>query len=281
MLHLHAWAPLHIPQLLPDARHQARQISLRVEVVVFLKLPQGRKERFIRVEMLDERGVRGELVVHLYADAHARLVGPAPGHVGGGVAAAAEDEERDVEGLGVVDAGAVGLDAEVEAAEAVAAEGVGAALEDDGRGAVGGNAGADDVLEEADVLVVFDAVVEGHVEAVVSAGVAGVGGAGGVEGPGAGEVRVLVVLVEGEGHDAVGGPEGLLDTVAVVDVDVDIEDAGVVEEELQGGEDDVVDVAEAAGFGFLGVVQAAGPVDGDFRLVGGEFTGSVEGGAGV
>jgi hypothetical protein len=33
--------------------------------------------------------------------------------------------------------------------------------------------------------------------------------------------------VEGDGHDAVGGVEGLLNTVAVVDIDVDVENARV------------------------------------------------------
>ena len=93
--------------------------------------------------------------------------------------------------------------------------------------------------------------------------------------------KYLAVFVEGEGHDAVGGPESLLDAVAVVHVDVDVQHARVVAEELQDGEHDVVDVAEAGGFGLLGMVQAAGPVDGDEGLVVGQFAGRVEGGAGV
>ena len=79
----------------------------------------------------------------------------------------------------------------------------------------------------------------------MGAWVGGVRGANVIETAGAREVVVLVVFVEGEGHDAVGGPEGLLDPVAVVDIDVDVEYAGVVEEELEDGDDDVVDVAEA------------------------------------
>ncbi len=201
------------------------------------------------------------------ADADACLVGPEAGDIAGRVAAAAEDEEGPIEFLDGSEAGAVGADVEVEAAEAVAAEGVGAALEDDGGGVVGGDAGGDDGVEEAGVAVVVDAVEQGDVEGVVGAWVGGVQGAGVVDAAGAGEEDVFFVFVEGEGHDAVGGPEGLLDAVAVVDVDVDVEDAGVVEEELEDGEDDVVDVAEARGFGFFGVVQTAGPVDGGVGLV--------------
>ena len=40
---------------------------------------------------------------------------------------------------------------------------------------------------------------------------------------GAGEV--LAVLVEGDGHDPVGGVEGLFDAIAVVNVDIDVQHA--------------------------------------------------------
>ena len=49
----------------------------------------------------------------------------------------------------------------------------------------------------------------------------------------------------------------------MVDVDVDVEHARVVLQELEDGEDDVIDVAEALGAVDARVVQAAAPVDGD------------------
>jgi hypothetical protein len=66
--------------------------------------------------------------------------------------------------------------------------------------------------------------------------------------------------VEGGAHDAVGSVECLLDAVAVVDVDVDVEHARVRAEELEDRQDDVVDVAEARGLALFRVVQPAGPV---------------------
>lgn len=53
--------------------------------------------------------------------------------------------------------------------------------------------------------------------------------------------------MEGDSHDSVGEVEGLLHSVPVVDVDVAIQDARVVFEEFEDGEDDVIDVAEAWG----------------------------------
>ncbi len=282
MLHLHARRALQIAQLLRNALDQALQILLAVPILVPAMFAQRRKQRLVRREVGQKRRVGGQGLVQAGVDADAGLVGPQAGDVARGVAAAAEDEQGQAEGLDERDAVAVGADVEVEAAEPVAAERVGAALQHDGGGAVGGDAGADDVLEQGDVVGVFDAVVQRHVERVVRARVERVvGGPRGRERARAGEEVFLVVFVEGEGHDAVGGPEGLLDAVAVVDVDVDVEDAGVVAEELEDAEHDVVDVAEARGLGFLGVVQAAGPVDGDFGLVVAELARGVDGGAGV
>ena len=43
---------------------------------------------------------------------------------------------------------------------------------------------------------------------------------------------IKCVLVEGDGHDPVGGEERLLHPVAVVDVDVDVQHARMMLEEL-------------------------------------------------
>jgi len=55
------------------------------------------------------------------------------------------------------------------------------------------------------------------------------------------------VLVEGHGHDTVSGEECLLHAVPMVYVDVNVQHAVVVLEQLQDGQHNVVDVAEAAG----------------------------------
>ena len=92
----------------------------------------------------------------------------------------------------------------------------------------------------------------------------------------AGTGEVLTELVEGDGHHAVGGVESLLDAVAVVDVDVDIQHALMHLEQLEDGEDDVVHVAETGGFVLLGVVQSAGPVYHRVRLLVVETNGAAD-----
>lgn len=55
--------------------------------------------------------------------------------------------------------------------------------------------------------------------------------------------------MEGHGHDAVRQVEGFLHAVAMVNVDIDVENPRVVLEQLQDADDDVVDVAEARRLG--------------------------------
>ena len=253
---MHARSTLDISELFADGLEQAGEVSARVLVLELAHFREGREEGEVRAEVVAEGDGFGDVRVDgiLGVDEDGGFVGPGAGDVARGVTATADDEEWEVEGFDEGDAGAVGGDVQVEAAETVAAEGVGTALKDDGAGAVDFDAGADDVAEELDVGFVVDAVVEGDVDGVVGAWVEGMRGPRAVEATGAGEEVILVVFVEGDGEDAVGGPKGLFDAVAVVDVDVDVHDARVQAEELQDTEDDVVDVAETAGFGFFGVM---------------------------
>ena len=87
--------------------------------------------------------------------------------------------------------------------------------------------------------------------------------------------------MKGEGHYAVGGPKGLFNAIAMVNVDVDVENSRVVEEQLEDCENDIVDVAKPRSFRFLRVVEATRPVYGYLRLTRCKFPGSVKGGAGV
>lgn len=141
--------------------------------------------------------MRGQLFVHFGTDTNARLVGPCFGHVAWCVAPTAEHKEREAESLDEIDTGAMSCDVDVEAAQAVATERVGSTLDDDSCGVVGANAGTDDVFEEFDVLVVFDTVVEGHVERVVSAWATVVERSGVIQSTGAGEEIKLAVFMEG------------------------------------------------------------------------------------
>lgn len=67
--------------------------------------------------------------------------------------------------------------------------------------------------------------------------------------------------MEADCHHSVGVIEGLLNSVSMMDVDVQVKNAWVNLEQLQDAEDDVIDVAEPAGLCFLGVVEASHPVD--------------------
>jgi hypothetical protein len=74
-------------------------------------------------------------------------------------------------------------------------------------------------------------------------------------------------LVERNGHHTVRQVEGFLDAVTVMDIDVDVENALVLLEELEASEHDVVGVAEAGCLGLLGVVHPAAPIHDDVSMV--------------
>lgn len=76
------------------------------------------------------------------------------------------------------------------------------------------------------------------------------------------------MLVYTAGHYTIRGVERLLDAVAVVAVNVDVEHARVGAQKLENTEDDIINVAEPGGFALFGVVQPASPVDGDVGCAG-------------
>lgn len=99
----------------------------------------------------------------------AGLVRPAPRYRALPISSATEHEQRQAKGFGEPYALAVRCDAEVEGAEAIAAERVGAALQDDGGGAEAGDGGFNDGFEEGDVGLVVDPILERDVEGEVFA----------------------------------------------------------------------------------------------------------------
>ena len=141
--------------------------------------------------------------------------------------------------------------AQVEAAEPVPRQGVAAALEHHGLGLVVFHDGVNDGLEDGIVRDVVDAVPQRKVDRVVLAeaypDVAQLAGPG----------EVLAVLVEGDGHDSVGGVESLFDAIAVVNIDVDVQNALLEPEELDDRQDNVWRFAPASA-GYPGAFSGGG-----------------------
>jgi hypothetical protein len=73
--------------------------------------------------------------------------------------------------------------------------------------------------------------------------------------------EVVFEFVEGTGHNSVGEVEGFFHTIAVVDIDIDIEHSLESFQELEDSQHAIVDIAEPGGLGLFGVVESPGPVD--------------------
>lgn len=68
--------------------------------------------------------------------------------------------------------------------------------------------------------------------------------------------------MEGDGHNSIRRIKCLFNTVAMVNIYVDVKDAVVVLEQLQDAQHDVVHVAESAGLLLLGMVESSRPING-------------------
>jgi len=74
--------------------------------------------------------------------------------------------------------------------------------------------------------------------------------------------KVPGVFMKRNGHDAVRMVECELDAIAVMDVDVDVQHARMVFEHLQYSKHSVINVAKSICLAPLGMMKAAGPIDG-------------------
>jgi hypothetical protein len=123
--------------------------------------------------------------------------------------------------------------AEVEAPKSVARETVPPTLENDGFGTVVLHHAFDHGFEDSFVGLVVDTIAEGEVDCVVlaltDADVTKL----------ASPREVLAVLVERDRHDAISGVERLLDSITVMNIDVDVENTLLEAEEFDDAEDDV------------------------------------------
>mmetsp|Transcript_19563 Transcript_19563/g.49742 ORF Transcript_19563/g.49742 Transcript_19563/m.49742 type:complete len:489 (-) Transcript_19563:155-1621(-) len=255
LVHLHRGAVLQAAQALHDVAPDA--VNVQPRVVVLHRLVARHVEREVGRVVLVVRVAR-QLLRHRRLRQDGRLVRPAARHVGLDVAAAARDQHGHAKLLHEAQRLAVPAQRHVEAAQPVVGQRVGATLHDNGPRLEHLHDLAHDGPEQRQEGVVGGAVLERHVDRVVLA----VELAAVAQRAGARE-EVVAVLVEGHGHDAVAHVERLLHAVAMVHVDVDVQHARVVAQQLQDGQHQVVHVAEARRLPLLGVVQPARPVDGD------------------
>jgi hypothetical protein len=63
--------------------------------------------------------------------------------------------------------------------------------------------------------------------------------------------EIFSVFVKGDGHDSVGSVERFLNTVTMMNVNVDVENSLFKSEELDYTENDIIDVAKSTGLTFF------------------------------
>mmetsp|Transcript_26101 Transcript_26101/g.51223 ORF Transcript_26101/g.51223 Transcript_26101/m.51223 type:complete len:312 (-) Transcript_26101:411-1346(-) len=256
MRKLHAGCSFEVSESLQGLHLQTFQMFLCVQV----------RERFADRQVEFEFGtipldrvVSGNFPWHLvlYSQSSCRLEGPAPGHISDSVPPPSEDQKGNPKGPAEGETLSVTTDRQVETTKAVTCQRICPTLQDDGFWSKFLHTRPDYRFEETQKRGVVHAVIQRQIQRVVLSNPV----------PHIRKVpcprKEVPEFVQRESQYPVCTVEGLLHPVTMVDVDVDVHHPGVVFQELQDAQDNVVEIAEPGGLTLLGMVQTPRPVYGD------------------
>lgn len=167
--------------------------------------------------------------IHLNSNQATSLVSPGSGDIAHSVAASTKHKSGQVKLSHEIDTIGMAAHAQVEAAKAIAGQAVSATLKDDSLRLIVGHHGLDHRFKNGLVCLVRDSVSQREVDSIILAD------ADSNIPEFSGSREVLAVLVEGDSHDSVCGIECLLHTIAVMDINIDVENALLVSQEFENG----------------------------------------------
>eukprot|EP00051_Salpingoeca_urceolata_P005907 m.78637 g.78637 ORF g.78637 m.78637 type:complete len:485 (+) comp14592_c0_seq3:64-1518(+) len=237
VLHLDARSAFHVAKVLNELRGKLLQV---LRWVLVFHVARSDVQAKIWAKVL-EIIVVWQLFIDFCVKCDSSFVRPAACDVAYCVTTATKKKHWFAKRLDKLNTGSVAFEREVEAAEAIARKGISTTLQHDDRGPVPVHALLNNRLENALVRFVINAVSEGKVDCIVLSlpmpNILDVAGAR----------KVLSVLVKRHRHHSVGAVKCLFHTVAVMNVNVNVQHALMSLEELEDGEDNVVDIAKSRG----------------------------------
>lgn len=161
------------------------------------------------------------------------LKGPGTCDVAHGVPTATENQGWQVEALDVVDTIGMPAHTQIEATQAIAGQTVTTALQNHSLRPVPFHDALDDRLENALVGNIVDTVTKWEVDCIVftlaDTDVAKFACSG----------KVFAIFVERDRHDTVGGVEGLLHAVTMVNINIHIKNSLLESQKLEDAKDDI------------------------------------------
>ncbi|KAI6769544.1 hypothetical protein HG530_004173 [Fusarium avenaceum] len=211
-----------------------RRLSITAEVIF------SRYSRLLEFSILDERTFSSKSVFvvrqssfHLLANKNTGLKSPSTCDVSHCVATSTENQSRKVEALDKVDTVGMTIHAQVEATETITRQTVATTLQDNSLRLVVLHDVLNNRLEDRTVRRIGNTISERKVDGVVLS-------LSNTSIPKLTSSReILAILVERNGHDTVGGVESLLNTVTMMDIDINVEDPLFKSKEFENAEDDV------------------------------------------
>ena len=115
---------------------------------------------------------------------------------------------------------------------------------------------ADNLPKQFSVLLIVDTVIQRYVEGMMSARIQRISRTKVVWSTSAWKEVDFIVLVKRECHYTIRRPERLFYSVAMVYIDIDVQDTRMMEQQLKYGDYDIVDVAKSRCSRLFGMMEA-------------------------
>mmetsp|Transcript_441 Transcript_441/g.689 ORF Transcript_441/g.689 Transcript_441/m.689 type:complete len:359 (-) Transcript_441:54-1130(-) len=212
-----------------------------------------------------------DFLIHQYR----RFITPQTRHIANGIATTTQNERGDTLGLDVFDTGRMTLECQIEWPQSISRNAISATLQNNSTGLKDFHNLIEQRLEQIAIGIIAHATLEGSIDGkagpFLGTRFARMARAG----------KEIPVLVQTQRHDTIRAIKGFFDTITVMDINVNVEDAGVDFEQFQNGQDNVIDITKTARFGLFGVMQAPTPVDGHVALSLRQLNSAIEGSTGT
>jgi hypothetical protein len=175
----------------------------------------------------------GKVRAHLLIDQLPSFVSPSSSNVAHGITTASKNESGEIEALDELDTVGMASHGQVKTTKTISGERIASTLENDCFRTVIVHDSLDDRFEDALVSHIGNSITKREIDRIILTRT----NTNITEFTSTREV--FAVFVERDGHDAIGGVKSLFDSIAMMNIDINVENALLKSEELEDAEDDV------------------------------------------
>lgn len=201
------------------------------------------------------------VTLQLFSKCNSCLVGPAPGHIFRRVPSTSEHYCRQIVSQHVFKTSSMPFNTEVKSSQLIMAKTVCTQLHNNRVRPVFGHNSLHHILEQLIKRIVIHSWFERDVQWVMLSIICSVL----VKSACSGE-KILTILMERYRHDSVWQVKCLLNTVTVMDIDIDVNDSWINHQKFQNCQNNIIYVTKSARLWFLSMMKPASKVYGNISL---------------